>query len=425
MISTTVSKDKLFRDFKKLESKLKTEQDEKKALQIKRSKLEKKILEIKKGAGNDAFNNLIQEKDIEIQNLKKQLKLRHEEHIQTVELKTILQEKEVLQTELQNTKAIVGTIKNQKNTLEDQVELLKEKVDHLSVTDPSLTLETILGNLSVKELELRKVQEELQKEKQDILDKDKLLAESSGNKENLKRQVDAIRQALMDAKCLLWDHITKEIKKLKDHFIMPQDEKTLVTTCLSNVALVQESMGDKPVQAQRAINFLNSQSKTQLQFAGIQDRVDHIVQAKKYIVKDSLEREVALKENFLKGRTDEFKNMFKNVFNQGLPSFWDEEGTIITENEQLSKLQEKKNDTSSIDKLDPIIKGHDNFEVLDREFFLFYEIKKIIAGLPSPSYNFYSDLDVVNRDLLAAAFLANSVWQRIEQFSNKWTPSES
>ena len=44
LISTTVSKDKLVRDFKKLEGKLKIEEDEKKALQIKKSELEKKIV---------------------------------------------------------------------------------------------------------------------------------------------------------------------------------------------------------------------------------------------------------------------------------------------------------------------------------------------------------------------------------------------
>ena len=78
----------------------------------------------------------------------------------------------------------------------------------------------------------------------------------------MKRQVDSVKQDLIDAKCLLWDHITKEIKKLKHHFVMLQDEKTFVTTCLSNLALVQEGMGDNPTQAQRAIYFLNSQSKT-------------------------------------------------------------------------------------------------------------------------------------------------------------------
>ena len=92
-------------------------------------------------------------------------------------------------------------------------------------------------------------------------------------------------------------------------------------------------MDDKLIQAQRAINFLNSQSKTRLQFVGIQDRVDLIVQANKYIVKDTLAREVALKENLLKSRAEQFKNMFRNVFSQGLPSFWDEEGTVVAENE--------------------------------------------------------------------------------------------
>lgn len=69
---------------------------------------------------------------------------------------------------------------------------------------------------------------------------------------------------------------------------------------------------------------------------------------------------------------------------------------MVAENKYLAKLQEKKDDTSSIDKLDLIIKGHHIFEVLDREFFLFYETRKNITSLPSLSYNLYSNLDVVN-----------------------------
>ena len=66
-------------------------------------------------------------------------------------------------------------------------------------------------------------------------------------------------------------------------------------------------MGDNPIQAQRAINFLNSQSKTQLQFSGIQDREELIVQAKKYIVKETLAEEVLVKANCLKARANQFK----------------------------------------------------------------------------------------------------------------------
>ena len=103
------------------------EQAKKRALQIKKSELEKKILEINKGDGNEVFNSIIQEKHIEIQSLKKKLKLPSEGPVQTMELKTVFQEKEVLHTELQNTKAIVGTIKDQKSALVDQIKIFKEK----------------------------------------------------------------------------------------------------------------------------------------------------------------------------------------------------------------------------------------------------------------------------------------------------------
>ena len=65
------------------------------------------------------MNKMVEEKEAKIQNLKKHLKLPMESPMQTIELKTILQEKEVLQTKLQNTKAIVRTIKDEKAALED------------------------------------------------------------------------------------------------------------------------------------------------------------------------------------------------------------------------------------------------------------------------------------------------------------------
>jgi len=71
LIATSVSKDKLYRDYKKLENKLKTEAAEKKALQIKKAKLDKKILEENKEIGSNNMTLLLQERDTEILNLKK------------------------------------------------------------------------------------------------------------------------------------------------------------------------------------------------------------------------------------------------------------------------------------------------------------------------------------------------------------------
>lgn len=121
LINTYVYKEKLQRDFKKLERKLKTESVEKKSRLIKKEELEKKIIEINKNTGNETFNSIIQEKGMEILNLKNKLKMPHEAHVQTAELKTVFQEKEVLENELRNTKAIVGTFKNKKEEMENKI----------------------------------------------------------------------------------------------------------------------------------------------------------------------------------------------------------------------------------------------------------------------------------------------------------------
>ena len=88
-------------------------------------------------------------------------------------------------------------------------------------------------------------------------------------------------------------------------------------------------MGDKPLQAQNAINFLNSRTKTQLHFAGIEDRVDLIAQARKYIIKDRLLKDMTAKSNYLLRRVADFKIIFKDIFEQGFPNFWVEQHLFI------------------------------------------------------------------------------------------------
>lgn len=200
-------------------------------MQIKKLELEKKIVEINQGKESEAMNKIIEEKEVEIQNLKKQLKLPAESDVQTIELRIVLQEKEVVQTKLQNTKAIVGTIRDEKVALEDQIKALKEKFDNMTTIDPSLSLASEVGSLSVKELKLKNAKEELLEVKKTLADKIKILTETSTENENLRSQVEAGKQALNDTKFILWDHMLKEAKKLKDHLIMLKDEKTLVAKC--------------------------------------------------------------------------------------------------------------------------------------------------------------------------------------------------
>ena len=132
-----------------------------------------------------------------------------------------------------------------------------------------------------------------------------------------------------------------------------------------------------------------------------------------------------MKANFLKARADQFKQAFKFLIDNGLPIFWNDEGLLASEDDYLIMLNQKKSDTLLIDKLNPVLKGSCIFDVLDKDFCLYFETRRIISNMPPPSYTLFSDLDVVNRDLLAVAFPSSSVWHRIAQFVDKWNVSGS
>ena len=119
----------------------------------------------------------------------------------------------------------------------------------MTTMDSSISLASELGSLSVKELELKNIQDEIEGTKRILAEKVRMMTETIEENEVLRKQVEAGKQALKDTKSLLWDYIWKEVKKLKDFLVMLQDEKALIETCLTNVNLVQEMMGDKPIQA--------------------------------------------------------------------------------------------------------------------------------------------------------------------------------
>ena len=141
-------------------------------------------------------------------------------------------------------------------------------------------------------------------------------------------------------------------------------------------------MGDKPLQAQNAINFLNSRTKTQLHFAGIDDTTYLIAQARKYIMKDRLLKDMTAKANYLLRRVEDFKIIFKDIFEKGLPNFWDDQGLFIPGNDYQVKILEKRNVISNIDQATSNIKGQDIFDILENDFSLLYMMSQIINGLP-------------------------------------------
>ena len=126
---------------------------------------------------------------------------------------------------------------------------------------------------------------------------------------------------MIDAKHIIWDHLSIELKKLRDYLVEVEDERELATTCLAKFSIIQKNMGDKSLKDFNAISCLNSRSKAHFIFVGIQDRTKLISQAMKYIIKDRMMRDIISRDNFMVGRVEDFKLLFKNLIQQVLPSF--------------------------------------------------------------------------------------------------------
>ena len=160
----------------------------------------------------------------------------------------------------------------------------------------------------------------------------------------MTQQLRSTNNNLIDTRHIIWDHLLKEVKRLKYYFVQVEDERNLATSCLDNMQTILENLGDKPLQAQNVINYLNSRSNTQLKFAGVEDISDLISKARKNIIKDRLLNDIATKANYLLRRVEDFKIIFKEIFEQGLPNFWDEHGLILSDVEYQEKFLERRND---------------------------------------------------------------------------------
>ena len=135
---------------------------------------------------------------------------------------------------------MVGTIQSQKEELEEEIQLLKGQVEKLSLVDPTFFLSFELGELTITNLELINLQEELDQIKQNLVEKDNQLKESLETQEMLTQQIKSAKDVLAEAKQVIWDSLFREVKKLKEHFVQVEDERQFPTSCLSNLQVYHQ-----------------------------------------------------------------------------------------------------------------------------------------------------------------------------------------
>ena len=120
---------------------------------------------------------------------------------------------------------------------------------------------------------------------------------------------------------------------------------------------------------------------------------------------------VTKKENFLFQRSKDFKVIFEDLFELGLPFFWNEEGDVLSDVAYLTKLQERAKGISDIDQLSSISKGKDLQEILSKDFTILHQLRQLNKGFPPLSYGFYAELDALYRNMLISDLPTSPIWK--------------
>ena len=122
------------------------------------------------------------------------------------------------------------------------------------------------------------------------------------------------------------------------------------------------------------------------------------------------------KANKMSSQIKDFRLAFKDLFDDGLPSFWDDEGQLFSQEQYRSLLVQNSMDHSKFENLVKGLMGKvivekliEYFEILDR----FLIIKK---GFPAVSYESYVDLEVSIREMTEYDTPNVEQWNFVEKF---------
>ena len=105
------------------------------------------------------------------------------------------------------------------------------------------------------------------------------------------------------------------------------------------------------------------------------------------------------KANTMSSQIKDFRLAFKDLFDDGLPSFWDDEGRLFSQDNYHSLLVHNHMDHSNFEDLVKGLTGKIIVEKLTEDFEILQKFLIIRKGFPVVSYEAYVDLEVSIREM--------------------------
>ena len=121
---------------------------------------------------------------------------------------------------------------------------------------------------------------------------------------------------------------------------------------------------------------------------------------KMFIEKHDMKTNVKAKAQQMQKKVQQFKGTFKDLFEKGLPSFWDGNGKMILKGKYDSLLKEIRIGHVKFQDMKKNLKEEVVIEKLKEDFHVLSQFYLIKLTLPPISYESYVELDILSRKMM-------------------------
>jgi hypothetical protein len=171
-----------------------------------------------------------------------------------------------------------------------------------------------------------------------VTQKESLISEIQATKKKEKDKLEKSNEKLIGkvtlggSKHILWHHLFLNITIFRECINLVYEEYEMAMSSIQKCKTMTKELLHRPIEvAQNIINFMNMETKVDLQDLGVNDKLAIIISAKKFIYKHNFVQSVQSKVDLLLKKFKSFKSRFNELFKKDLLSFGDNEGKLISQ----------------------------------------------------------------------------------------------
>ena len=127
---------------------------------------------------------------------------------------------------------------------------------------------------------------------------------------------------------------------------------------------------------------------------------------------------VQAKVDIISHKFKEVIKLFTSLVSRGIPFFWEEQGSLLSQKEYLDKLVNCRSNHSKFEYMQQALSGRVVFDKLAEEFELLFDFKVVCAKVPNFSYADNMELKVLANEMVVADFPKPENWRVVQQYGS-------